>query len=203
MNKELIKECANRMYPIVGDYNTRRYGSDRMNEYIIKETAEAIMLSNGMILRLEKPSIETRFCFHDEGPQYYLYKHLHSKEEYMKAYFMNENLERLDSLLKGLEENEDITNKSQNYYVGFYDNKDGTASITFRHYIHISDEPYIEEGLKKHELEPNFIYAQGQDRINALEAVKTVREAFYKRLETWWKKYGAEKLHTWTYWADA
>lgn len=53
----------------------------------------------------------------------------------------------------------------------------------------------------------------GQIDTNAQELTDTTRKALAaayekaiemhkKRLQTWWKKYGAEKLHCWTYWAD-
>lgn len=187
MTKELIKEYANRQYPISGDYNTHRYGNDRMNEYIVKSTAEAIRISDDIILGFGKPSIETRFCFHDEGPQYDLYKDLHSDDDKMKAYFMRENLRRYDEYIRALENPDSI---DDNAYVGFYDNKDGTASMTFRYRHNFREEP-------------NFTIATGKDKQAALEAIKQIRAAFVKRLETWWKRYGAEKLHTWTYWADA
>ena len=40
-------------------------------------------------------------------------------------------------------------------------------------------------------------------RTALLKAYTQVRADFEKRLKAWWKRYGADKLHVWTYWQDA
>ena len=40
------------------------------------------------------------------------------------------------------------------------------------------------------------------ERDEVAGALEYVRANFQKRLETYLKKYGVSKLHTWTYWAD-
>lgn len=197
MNKDLIKEYANRKYPLCGDYDRKRYGNDRMNEYIVKTTSEAIMLSDGRIVGIDKPSIETHFCFADEGPAYEEYKDLHSSEDKMKAYFFYQNLKGID------EEIADLSEDTWPTFTGFYDNGDGTASVCRRYYDHLTDCGMIEEGLEKHEREPNWNRGTKEDKQKCIEALKQVRIDFEKRLNTWWKKYGVKNLHTWTYWADA
>lgn len=42
-----------------------------------------------------------------------------------------------------------------------------------------------------------------ETRRKLAEACKEVRAAFEKRLAAWWKRYGADRLHCWTYWRDA
>lgn len=42
-----------------------------------------------------------------------------------------------------------------------------------------------------------------ETRRKLLEALNQVRAAFEKRLAAWWKRYGADRLHCWTYWRDA
>lgn len=196
MNKELIKAYADRCYPIVGDYDKKRYGNDRMNEYIAKNLADAVMLSNGIIVGIEKPSVKTEFCFADEGPAYDEYKELHSSEDKMKRYFFYENLKGLNEWIKSLTEDE------WPVITGFYSHEDGTASLCCRYYDHLTSCGNIEEGLAKHEREPNFFRGTDEDKQKCVEALKQAKVDFEKRLNTWWKRYGAKHLHTWTYWAD-
>ena len=42
-----------------------------------------------------------------------------------------------------------------------------------------------------------------ETRRKLAEACKEVRASFEKRLADWWKRYGADRLHCWTYWQDA
>lgn len=186
--KRLIQEYADKKW----------HGDQHMIDYIVKTTTDAFVTADGKICGFDKPRIKTEFCFSDEGPAYELYKDLHSADEKMRCYFMHENLRQYDDLLERLENQGEGTE-----YVGFWDNNDGTACLTFRRYWQITDCGEVEKGLEMHELEPNFYVAKGADRLKAIEVLKDIRAAFVKRLETWWKKYGAEKLHTWTYWADA
>lgn len=43
---------------------------------------------------------------------------------------------------------------------------------------------------------------QDADRAAIKAAMLMQKEQFTKRLEAWWKRYGAEKLTVWTYWMD-
>ena len=183
MNKELIKEYANNEYPIIGDYDKSRYGNDHMNEYVLKNTVEAIKLTNGMICGFEKPSIETRFCFHDEGPDYEYYKELISDKECMKHYFMDMNLKNYDELLEAFEDRED-----KDKVPCIYDYENGNCRPSYKHWC--CDDK-------------NWKDVSEKDRDLIYNTLLKLRANFEKRLEIWWKKYGFEKLHTWTYWADA
>ena len=182
--ENFIGEYADNEYPKTGDYETKRYGNDRMNEYVRKTTEYAIKLSNGLICGFEKPSIETRFCFHDEGPQYDLYKELHSDTDRMKNYFFYENL-------KGFEEEIEVYEQKEDGRIPIlYDYKNGNCKARSGYFVDI-------------ERNPDYIQIDNCDREKILEVFKAQRENLKKRLETWWKRYGAEHLHTWTYWADA
>lgn len=41
-----------------------------------------------------------------------------------------------------------------------------------------------------------------EDKAIVIEALTAEREKFSKRLDTYLKRYGTNKLHTWTYWRD-
>ena len=182
-NKDLIKKYADIEYPIVGDYQTKRYGNDRMNEYVQNSLANVIKLSNEMLCKFDKEQINTHFCFSDEGNEFELYKELHQDNDRMKNYFLHQNLKELDQLIEVFEEK----NGSEIPAVYHYGN--GLCKPT---YIWWGNERDVKEVIK----------VNSEDRKAILEMLYEIREDFTKRLETWWKKYGAEHLHTWTYWVD-
>ena len=182
INKNLIQKFADIEYPKCGDYETRRYGNDRMNEWTVKNLYNVIELSDGTLCGFDKESIETRFCFADEGPQYEIYKNLMSnREERLKNYFINENLKRIEQRIKVFEK-EDMDIPACWIY------EDGICKPTW-----LRDDRDIDI---KHKL------LNEQDRKAILEIYKEMKVDMIKRLNTWWKRYGADKLHTWTYWAD-
>jgi len=199
----LIAEYANRIYPKAGDYETKRYGNDRMNEYTRKSKAAAVLLEDGAILAIAKPSIETKFCFSDEGIDYENYKYLRSDAEVLREYFMGENLKELDHTIAGVKAGQNTDNWPRFYGVFYEDADKRTAGVSFRCYESISDNFDIAEGLKAHERAPDFRMFSDSEREQVLGALEMVRGQFVKRLESWWKRYGAEKLTMWTYWANA
>ena len=198
--KNLIKEYADLQYPFSNDYNTKRYGNDRMNEYIRQTIAGAVKTSSGLICGFDKPRIDKDFCFHDEGPQYELYKELHADQDRMKNYFLYQNLREIDDNIQAIENPESC---SITRVYGFYKSESGACSMTWRCYSDLSNNSDIKEGIQNHEKEPNFEPMTESDKVQVLAVLKQIRTDFEKRLNTWWKKYGFEKLHTWTYWADA
>lgn len=147
--------------------------------------AAAVKLQDGFLV-IEKPSIENKFCFHDEGPDYETYKDLHKKEENMRAYFLNYNLRDFDARLKWLETEDDPV------YVDTECCKDRVYLRT-RQY----SWDYCEARDK------GFRELSAEERKQCAAAVRFVRSAFEKRLQTYLKRYGLSKIHTWTYWADA
>jgi hypothetical protein len=42
-----------------------------------------------------------------------------------------------------------------------------------------------------------------EQRAEIIKALEWSRGEFEKRLNTYLKRYGTSKIHTWTYWADA
>lgn len=163
MSKEFIEQFANIQYPIVGDYNSKRYGNDRMNEWLRKQMFDVIKLKDGRLCGFDKESIKKDFCFADEGTDYEIYKDLHSDDEKFRdcCYIY------------------DYTSKQT--CKATYGRKD-----YFTYHDEIKREPICEE-----------------DRKNILEVLRRQKADMEKRLENWWKRYGKDCLHTWTYWRDA
>ena len=154
-------------------------------EYYRKSNAAAVRLPEGWFV-VGKPSIENRFCFHDEGPDYETYKDLHRKEENMRAYFLHRNLSDFDTKLKWLEDD------SAPVFVrgGLYQ---GTAEIVTRQYSWDWSEAW----------QRDWRQLTAEERKQIAGALRFVRDGFEKRLQAYLNRYGTSKIHTWTYWAEA
>lgn len=154
-------------------------------DYYVKETA-AIVEAEGRYFDIDKPRIETRFCMDDESP---------NLDEWRKAvrtyeFFRDENLEKIEGTIKALESDE-----------GMYIYRNGYTHLWEFQKIHVGgwydESPEIRFGHEPYEI------MSAETRAALLKGYKQVRDGFEKRLQTWWKKYGADKLHCWTYWANA
>lgn len=175
----------------------KAWTSQDMLDYFRKKFSSAVRLQNGGILYFEKPTIENRFCFHDEGVDYDNYRHVTSTDERLEKYFLNQNLAGFDKEIKELQSLE------HDYKTLFiqresYSGEKEPLNIwrwCFWSEGDMRNRPWFYEGDKEKMTEA--------DRKVILEGVKHEREKFEKRLHTYLKRYGTSKIRTWTYWADA
>ena len=189
--KDLIKEYALREWP----------NNELMSGWLQKHTAGVVKL-NDTLLGIDKPSIEKSFGFHDEGPNYDLYKDLLKNTDKMREYFIYRNTKDLHRIVQTLEKENCM---QYPYVLGVMYLDNGTARLVWEDYDYLTDCGEIETGLKKHEKMPNVVPVvclDKEEREMIISAYKKVLAEFEKRLSVWWKKYGAEKLNTFTYWAD-
>lgn len=154
-------------------------------DYYVKSYA-LIVEVGGRYFGIGKPTIETRFCHADEPEDEVRewYKVVRTFE-----YFRRENMEDLNKAIKVLSEKsangtlDGLFIKKSNY-TGMWDygfNSD-------RYYLRTEDEATPMDEKTRQAL---------------LKGFRQVAKDFEKRLSAWWKRYGAEKLHVWTYWRDA
>ena len=177
MSKELIKKYADIDYP----------NNKSMNDYILKSTSEVIETSKGYLIRFEKPSIKTRFCFghglngittsEETKNACDMAEHARTNERY----FINENLEEINDKIKQYEEN-DL------YYCDTRINQSIKCITTEKCIYHYNDE-HVEKVSK-------------QDKELILNTLKSEKAKFEKRLNTYLKRYGLSKIHSWTYLVD-
>ena len=171
--------------------HTAAYWKDQhMIDYCVKKAAFIVELDGGELFEIDKPSIEKDFCFG------YGYCGVSTEEDYRSAestrqhaatsqdYFIEKNLEDIDSRIKALDEYR--VYKRPHYIGQAPDSK--LYDLEFRDYW----QPEPEKGTL---LTPDEI-----DRIKT--GYQEVRKQFVKRLNTYLKKYGLSKLHTWTYLSD-
>ena len=148
-------------------------------DYYRKNYVGAVKIRGHYIL-LDKPRIETRFCFHDEGPDYEYYKEVTSTEERLKKYFLFRN--RL-----AFTDNIDFINEHGHIYVNL---KDSAVEACLCHSDYIWGQQVAERSTE-------------EETALILEGLKFALAKFDTRLNAYVKRYGISKLHTWTYWADA
>ena len=154
-------------------------------DYQRKHSAGAVKLPEGYIV-IDKPRIENKFCFHDEGPDYEFYKTLMKDENKLRNYFLSENLEDFDENLKYLRDDSEPV-----YAIPAGWN--GLAKYVTRRYSWDFSDCVSEQRRQMTK----------EERSQVIALTQYVRDAFEKRLQAYLKKYGTSKLHTWTYWADA
>ena len=163
-----------------------------MQNYIMKETAYIVELSNGDIVKLEKPRIETSFCF---GAGYCGYctaeewddandmaRHARTSEEYFKSENMRQITEKIEAL------------------------KAPTAHTwkLIAEYTANQENP-----LKAYVLERYGCncYQHGREATRddiqrIISGLEEVKKQFEKRLNTYLKRYGLSKVRTWSYLRD-
>lgn len=160
---------------------TGRAASDL--DYYVKNTA-AVLVDGDRVFRFEKPTIETRFCHPDE-PEDEVRKWWKAVRTY--EFFEGENLDGIDSDIYRLE----------HAALG-----DLRGAFIFRQPCGLWD--YGVDSKRYYLTNESAAAPMTEEQRDAiLSALRQAREAFQKRLRAWWKKYGADKLHCWTYWQDA
>ena len=151
----------------------------------MKAYESAVKLADGVVL-FNHPKIKTEFCFRDEGPGYEFYKELGSDENLLRDYFIRENMDQY-----GIAEPDENTDMYIVKYAGEY--RPGRVYVKF-----CNCPEYLD--LRR---EDTIRIATDTERSLYLAELARVRKAFRKRLDTYLKRYGTKKIHTWSYWADA
>lgn len=184
---------------LIGEYMfecVKVWGNDKeMLDYCYKKFSYAIRLQNGGILPFEKPRIENRFCWADEGVSLENYNYVTSNEERLKQYFLQENLAGFDEEIKQLSKSDDVLGTLYIERLGGEDSTQNLWRWCLWNDYDVKVNPWKYKG--DHEK------MSDADRKTILAAVQHERDKFEKRLNTYLKRYGTSKIRTWTYWADA
>ena len=170
-------------------------GNQKMIDFCLKEAAHIVELTNGDIIVIDKPRIETRFCFGYSDSRYDTedYDRANDMADYAsksQEYFLSENLKGIDKTIAQME---------------------GTVSHSFEYRLRV---PYTgqpgDSKLKSldayywhDENAKQFPEISAEDLQRVIEGYKIVRSDFEKRLNTYLKRYGMSKIKTWSYWQDA
>lgn len=163
----------------------------RVSEKYFRNATKHIAKVGEGFIAIPKEIIETDFCFGwssiGQGAEFEDALKSEARANSDESYFINENLKRINKDIENVK-NLDVYIYPK-YCVCNADSKILSYSYPSREYW---DNSIYKNRRKATEEERNSI-------INALEAEKA---DFVKRLNTYLKKYGLSKLHTWTYCCD-
>lgn len=176
--------------------------SPRMYDYCVSKLSNELELENGLILKFEKPSIETHFCYG------YSLSNIDS-ESYDTANknaenatkdvinFINENIAR-----SGLQ---DLYNKLKKADTVYYSNCNNNGIVSVGSLFDQNDECRFRYDYGENS-EYYKKYITGKLSKNDVQKIiaKVAEELqkFVKRLNTYLKRYGLTKIHSWSYWRD-
>ena len=174
------------------------------DDYWRKTAGQIVLLTNGGYFVVEKSRMETHFCF---GYSTDYTGHEQSDAERARSAFARsgeafkrENLRALDETIAGLEagkmdwmrlpvlRRESYCAESEPLNV--WNLRWPQLSSLLEQYGPMTDAQIAEKCVSV------------EDKEIILGAYRAEREDFSKRLDTYLKKYGTSKLHTWTYWRD-
>lgn len=170
-------------------------GSPKMVDYCMKKTAYIVELSDGTLIALEKPRIETRFCFGygyfgiSDEKDYENARKLCDLAQNSQEYFINSNLREVDETIEAIKKTDGVFSTM---YVGVQ-------------YCNCSDECRLKGYvIKRYDQSARDGYSEisFDDKQKVLQGYEIVRESFIKRLNSYLKRYGLSKIVAWTYLCD-
>ena len=166
-----------------------------MIDYCLKQVAHIVELENGDIITIDKPSIQKNFCFGYSDSRYDTEDQDRAERMADHArksvdYFMKENLKGIEETIAQL-------------------NGNGSDRYEFRITIPYTGQPKDSQlksiwlVSKWSEKGAEFPVLEGENLQRVIAGYEVVKAAFEKRLNTYLKKYGLSKVHSWSYWQDA
>lgn len=177
----------------------RKHEGENWVDYHKKNTARIYKTADGKLIPLEKPRIETHFCFGYSDSAY-------DTEDYDRAnemahhartqedYFLSENRDKIGSKIKSLENNDDYSTLKHFIFNQSHQGKKVYGLTSF----------YLGRWFDMNEKDKAFYQPLEEvDRLGLIEAYKKVLEDFEKRLQTYLKRYGLKNIKSWSYWRDA
>lgn len=181
-NKEL-KEAYAEMYANM--WNKKGTTAwDRDYKYILSSTCIVIKLSDDTLIGIDKPHIETRFCYsYDEIGNLDSIAEAcnHASRGPGKEEFLNDNLSRFNNMINALED------EDETLYVSPSNRNEKFGGISFWNTYQHGSVP------------ETYRIVNAQDRQLILQAYIKAKEMFVKRLNTYLKKYGLSKIRSWSY----
>lgn len=187
MTKETVQK-------FLDEINTKVWTNDcSMQEYCRKKCSDVFESKLGYLVEFEKPSIKKDFCF-GHG-----YCGITTEEETQKAfdnalnaktnenYFIRENLEWYERYLE-------LLNDTKYWDLHLVVRNKNTKICSLK-----SEKYFCHYEWER----KNIVETLSTDDIEKIrEIIELEKEKFLKRLNTYLKKYGLSKVHSWTYLVD-
>ena len=166
-----------------------------MLDFISKKISQIIKTSKGYLIPLDKPDIETRFCFGYSLSRYDTedYDRANDMVDYASKsveYFKSENLKKITEWIKAIE-NDEVYIRTHYYNSPANSRAKTLVHMNFNRLYNMTEEQKAEYKL-----------LTGADKEMVLNAYKIELAKFEKRLDSYIKRYGTSKLKCWSYWQD-
>ena len=195
------------------DQFSKAWSDARMIDYCVNKVAAVATLPNGDIITIDKQGIETRFCFGESGYDFDEAAEAANVARTSQDYFKRENMA---SFKKWIDNLTDVLNGTGNYMLTIgeraYTGQAEDCKLRFITFDRITDiieacggSAYLEE------LPGKELFVNGKHcRIATAEEIKIILDAYTeaanaheKKVDSYLKRYGTSKVHSWTYWRDA
>lgn len=168
-----------------------------------------VELADGAVYHIQKPKIETRFCCGEDdrgqggdGPGTIAYANAVNAAKRTHDGFVAANLREIDDEIAfwtaGRERFRNWKDTGA-FLRPSYNGQENGGALS-RDYPATEEWRYRREAVK---LPPHARFVTEDDAARIAAGFREVRKQFVKRLETWWKRFGADYIHTWTYWSEA
>lgn len=194
-------------------------------QYYKNSVSDVLKIDNDKFMLFDKPTIKTQFCFSygqnglstedDENRASDMAQHAQNSEKY----FLNENLEDINKKLALVEayvnnpENMGsyLEKKYQNIFSYSYNRYTFKKPYLFYQCYNIDKKVYYRfmDDYEKQEylaIEQNKKYLIKELSLNEMKQIlnilQTEKTKFEKRLQTYLKRYGLSKIHSWTFLSD-
>lgn len=182
MNKQLKNELINEL---------KAWYDERGKKFYHDDITNITKLTGGSFFIIGKHRTTSEFYFGysscGQGPTWEEMQQS-EKDAQTKAYFMQANLKEIDQVIETLEDGEDVwihEGPKCNYH---------TMGVIYD----LDDQPYE----WRNEVMSNGFKVNDDDKNAILACILDHRTEVVKKLEGWWKRYGAAKIRTRTYWMD-
>ena len=161
-----------------------------MYQWCINRLSNEMQLDNGGFVEFEKPSIETSFCFGYSDSRY-------DTEDYDRADDMAEVARTNENYFKeqNLKEIKETLEKLKDHRVLFYKSRCNDE-------VEIYNWCYDTYGTRERNFNLNFIECSDRELELLTKKYEEELVKFEKRINSYLKKYGLSKIHSWSYWRD-
>ena len=173
----------------------------------LKGIAAVVKLENGEWMEIERPSIETRHCEGEDDGRGRSMEAAQAGCDYFKTErgWKRTNLHGFDKHIVATVGRKALRSKALVTQIG---DKRGTCEYELCKYLYQYGVPgsvrigsYIKGYPNTHNPDGKPITEENARRIR--RAYAHVRRDFRRRLDAYWRRFGASKLYTWTYWTEA
>lgn len=172
-----------------------------MMKHLKTTIAAVVELENGDLIPIDKPRIETRFCFgyglygRSTEEEYNDAENMRQHAETSRDYFIKENLKGIEETIKELND-DSFEVYTALAYIG---QAEGTKTKSY-HITRLCNNPEYNPAWWANYKELAKMTTADRERL--IKAYEEVKQDFIKRLNTYLKRYGLSKVYTWTYLVD-